>query len=182
MNAKLVALEEADTESFRTYASKIVENSKAMAEAFIKRGVKVVTGGSDNHLLLLDVTPFGLNGRMSETLLRECGITLNRNALPFDPNGPWYTSGLRLGSAALTTLGMGKEEMEEVADIITTVLSSARPVILTKGERAGEKSKIKAKVDKCVMEDAKNRVHALLSSFPLYPTLDLEWLEKEFIK
>ena len=182
MNAKLVALEEADTESFRTYASKIVENSKAMAEAFIKRGVKVVTGGSDNHLLLLDVTPFGLNGRMSETLLRECGITLNRNALPFDPNGPWYTSGLRLGSAALTTLGMGKEEMEEVADIITTVLSSARPVILTKGERAGEKSKIKAKVDKCVMEEAKNRVHALLSSFPLYPTLDLEWLEKEFIK
>lgn len=182
MNAKLVALEEADTESFRSYASKIVENSKAMAEAFIKRGVKVVTGGSDNHLLLLDVTPFGLNGRMSETLLRECGITLNRNALPFDPNGPWYTSGLRLGSAALTTLGMGKEEMEEVADIIITVLSSARPVILTKGERAGEKSKIKAKVDKCVMEEAKNRVHALLSSFPLYPTLDLEWLEKEFIK
>ena len=119
---------------------------------------------------------------MSETLLRECGITLNRNALPFDPNGPWYTSGLRLGSAALTTLGMGKEEMEEVADIITTVLSSARPVILTKGERAGEKSKIKAKVDKCVMEEAKNRVHALLSSFPLYPNLDLEWLEKEFIK
>ena len=182
MNAKLVALEEADTDSFRSYAEKIVENSKALSEAFIKRGVKVVTGGSDNHLLLLDVTPFGLNGRMSETLLRECGITLNRNALPFDPNGPWYTSGLRLGSAAVTTLGMEKEEMEEIADIITTVLSSAHPVVLTKGERAGEKSKIKAKADKSVMEEAKNRVHKLLSSFPLYPALDLEWLEKEFVK
>ena len=182
MNAKLVALEEADSDSFRSYASKIVENSKALAKAFMKRGVKVMTGGSDNHLLLLDVTPFGLNGRMSETILRECGITLNRNALPFDPNGPWYTSGLRLGSAAVTTLGMGEKEMEEIADIISFVLSSSRPVILTKGERKGEMSKIKAKADKSVMEEARNRVHALLSSFPLYPTLDLEWLEKEFIK
>ena len=182
MNAKLVALEEADSESFRSYASKIVENSKALAKAFMKRGVKVMTGGSDNHLLLLDVTPFGLNGRMSETILRECGITLNRNALPFDPNGPWYTSGLRLGSAAVTTLGMGEKEMEEIADIISFVLSSSHPVILTKGERKGEMSKIKAKADKSVMEEARNRVHALLSSFPLYPTLDLEWLEKEFIK
>ena len=182
MNAKLVALEEADSDSFRSYASKIVENSKALAKAFMKRGVKVMTGGSDNHLLLLDVTPFGLNGRMSETILRECGITLNRNALPFDPNGPWYTSGLRLGSAAVTTLGMGEKEMEEIADIISSVLSSSHPVILTKGERKGEMSKIKAKADKSVMEEARNRVHALLSSFPLYPTLDLEWLEKEFIK
>ena len=182
MNAKLVALEEADSDSFRSYASKIVENSKALAKAFMKRGVKVMTGGSDNHLLLLDVTPFGLNGRMSETILRECGITLNRNALPFDPNGPWYTSGLRLGSAAVTTLGMGEKEMEEIADIISFVLSSSHPVILTKGERKGEMSKIKAKADKSVMEEARNRVHALLSSFPLYPTLDLEWLEKEFIK
>lgn len=181
MNAKLVALEEADSEEFRSYSRRIVENSKALAEAFTKRGVKVVTGGSDNHLLLLDVTPFSLNGRMSESLLRECGITLNRNALPFDPNGPWYTSGLRLGSAAVTTLGMGKKEMEEIADIISSVLSSAKPVILTKGERAGEKSKIKAKAPKEVMDSAKERVRSLLSSFPLYPEIDLEWLEKEFL-
>ena len=72
--------------------------------------------------------------------------------------------------------------MEEIADIISTVLSSAHPVVLTKGERAGEKSKIKAKADKSVMEEAKNRVHKLLSPFPLYPALDLEWLEKEFVK
>lgn len=180
MNAKLVALKEADTPSFQDYARRIVENSKALSEAFIKRGVKVLTGGSDNHLLLLDVTPFGLNGRMAETLLRECGITLNRNALPYDVNGPWYTSGLRLGSAAVTTLGMGKSEMEEIADIITSVLSNARPVILTKGERAGEKSKNKAKAPKEVMESAKGRVESLLEKFLLYPEIDLDWLEAHF--
>ena len=158
----------------------IVENSRALASSFIKRGVKVATGGTDNHLLLIDVTPFGLNGRMAETLLRECGITLNRNALPFDPNGPWYTSGLRLGSAAVTTLGMGVKEMDEIADTITSVLSSARPVILQKGERAGEKSRNKAKAPKEIMESAKKRVEALLSSFLLYPELDLDWLMENF--
>lgn len=180
MNAKLVALKEAGSDSFKDYASRIVENSRALASSFIKRGVKVATGGTDNHLLLIDVTPFGLNGRMAETLLRECGITLNRNALPFDPNGPWYTSGLRLGSAAVTTLGMGVKEMDEIADIITSVLSSARPVILQKGERAGEKSRNKAKAPKEIMESAKKRVEALLSSFLLYPELDLDWLIENF--
>ena len=180
MNAKLVALKEAGSDSFKDYASRIVENSRALASSFIKRGVKVATGGTDNHLLLIDVTPFGLNGRMAETLLRECGITLNRNALPFDPNGPWYTSGLRLGSAAVTTLGMGVKEMDEIADIITSVLSSARPVILQKGERAGEKSRNKAKAPKEIMESAKKRVEALLSSFLLYPELDLDWLMENF--
>ena len=182
MNAKLVALKEAGKEDFRSYASRIVENARALSEAFVSRGVSVATGGTDNHLLLLDVTPFGLNGRMAEQILRDCGITLNRNALPFDPNGPWYTSGLRLGSAAVTTLGMGKKEMDEIARIITTVLSNASPVVLTKGERAGEKSRNKAKAPKSVMEEAKNSVRALLSSFPVYPEIDLEWLEKEYLE
>ncbi|MGN1163676.1 MAG: glycine hydroxymethyltransferase, partial [Candidatus Ornithospirochaeta sp.] len=181
MNAKLVALKEAEKVDFQLYAARIVENARALASSFVSRGVSVATGGTDNHLLLLDVTPFGLNGRMAEQILRGCGITLNRNALPFDPNGPWYTSGLRLGSAAVTTLGMGEKEMDEIADIITTVLSNASPAVLTKGERAGEKSRNRAKAPKSVMEEAKARVQALLSSFPVYPEMDLEWLEKEFV-
>ena len=130
--------------------------------------------------MLLDVTHFGLNGRQAESLLRECGITLNRNALPFDKNGPWYTSGLRLGTPAVTTLGMGEDEMREIASIIVYVLKNAKPAIITKGEKAGEVSKNRAKAPKEVIESAKERVLKLLSAFPLYPELDLEFLQREF--
>ena len=180
MAAKAIALEEAEKPEFRTYAERIVENARHLAASCIKEGIPVATGGTDNHLMLLDVRPFGLNGRQAESLLRECGITLNRNALPFDPNGPWYTSGLRIGTPALTTLGMGKKEMEEVASIIATVLRNAHPVRLTKGERAGELSKNKAKAADEVMEEARKRVLDLLGRFVLYPELDLAFLEKEF--
>ena len=180
MAAKAIALEEAEKPEFRTYAERIVENARHLAASCIKEGIPVATGGTDNHLMLLDVRPFGLNGRQAESLLRECGITLNRNALPFDPNGPWYTSGLRIGTPALTTLGMGKKEMEEVASIIATVLRNAHPVRLTKGERAGELSKNKAKAPDEVMEEARKRVLDLLGRFVLYPELDLAFLEKEF--
>lgn len=181
MNAKLIALTEASKPEFKDYAKRIVDNARALASSCIKKGIPIATGGTDNHLMLLDVTPFGLNGRQAESLLRECGITLNRNALPFDKNGPWYTSGLRVGTPAVTTLGMGEKEMEEIADIIFTVLSNAESVTLTKGERAGEKSKNKAKAPKSVMEDAKKRVKHLLDTFLLYPELDLEFLEEEFL-
>ena len=180
MAAKAVALEEAERPEFRTYAAAIVENARHLAASCIKEGIPVATGGTDNHLMLLDVTPFGLNGRQAESLLRECGITLNRNALPFDPNGPWYTSGLRIGTPALTTLGMGKPEMEEVASIIALVLRNAHPVKLTKGEHAGEISRNRAKAPEEIMNEAKTRVEALLGRFVLYPELDLEFLEKEF--
>ncbi len=151
-----------------------------MAEEFIALGVKVLTGGTDNHLMLIDVSELGLNGRMAESVLRECGITLNRNALPFDKNGAWYTSGLRIGTAAVTTLGMGESEMREIASIITSVLKNAEPVVLTKGEKAGEKSKNKAKVRAEVKADARKRVAELLEKYPLYKELDLEYLEKCF--
>ncbi len=180
MAAKAVALEEAEKPSFREYAAAIVRNSKRLASSCIKEGIPVATGGTDNHLMLLDVRPFGLNGRQAESLLRECGITLNRNALPFDPNGPWYTSGLRIGTPALTTLGMGEKEMDEVASIIAMVLRDAHPVRLTKGEKAGELSRNRAKASDGVMEEARNRVGSLLSRFVLYPELDLGFLEKEF--
>ncbi len=180
MAAKAIALEEAEKDSFRNYASSIVKNAKALADAFIKDGAPVATDGTDNHLMLLDVTHFGLNGRQAESLLRECGITLNRNALPFDKNGPWYTSGLRLGTPAVTTLGMGEDEMKEIASIIVHVLNNAKPAIITKGEKAGEVSKNRAKAPKEVIESAKERVLKLLDTFPLYPELDLDFLQKEF--
>ncbi len=180
MGAKLVALREAESEDFREYAHKIVENSSYLASAFMEKGAQILTGGTDNHLMLLDVSPYGLNGRQAESLVRECGITLNRNALPFDRNGAWYTSGLRIGTAAVTTLGMGKEEMDEIASIITKVLSSAEPLVLTKGEHKGEISRNRVKVAPDVKKEARERVKALLDAFPLYRELDLEALEKYF--
>lgn len=178
--AKAIAFSEALRPDFKKYAHSIVKNARALADALIKEGVPVLTGGTDNHLMLIDVTPFGLNGRMAESLMRDAGITLNRNALPFDLNGPWYTSGLRLGTPAVTTLGMEESDMKEIASIIATVLKNAHPVILTKGENAGKESKNKAKVDKTILEDAKARVKSLLERHLLYPELDLDFLEKEF--
>lgn len=180
MNAKLIALKEAESESYREYAHKIVENSSYLAQSFIDKGASVLTGGTDNHLMLIDVSRYGLNGRQAESVLRECGITLNRNALPFDKNGPWYTSGLRIGTAAVTTLGMGKDEMDEIASIIVSVLSSSESAVITKGEKKGELSRNRAHVAKEIKEDAKRRVLSLLERFPLYKELDLDYLEKCF--
>ena len=87
----------------------------------------MLTGGTDNHLMLIDVTEFGLTGRQAESIMRDAGITLNRNSLPFDANGPWYTSGLRIGTPALTTLGMGEGEMAEIASVFKLLLSASRP-------------------------------------------------------
>jgi glycine hydroxymethyltransferase len=181
MAAKAIALTEASKDSFKIYASNIVKNSDAMAKEFISKGVSVATGGTDNHLMLLDVAKtFDLNGRQAEQVLRNSGITLNRNALPFDVNGPWYTSGLRIGTPAVTTLNMGVEQMKEIADIITSVLANSKPAIITKGKNAGNPSKSRAICDKKVQASAKDRVKALLDEFLLYPTLDLEFLQKHF--
>ena len=179
--AKAVAFTEALRPEFKEYAARIVENAKALSSYLIEEGVPVLTGGTDNHLMLIDVTPFGLNGRMAESLMRDAGITLNRNALPFDPNGPWYTSGLRIGTPAVTTLGMGDEDMREIASIIADVLKNAHPLILTKGENSGKPSKNRAKVGKEILDDARERVEKLLGKHLLYPELDLDFLEREFL-
>ena len=143
-------------------------------------GLTVLTGGTDNHLLRIDVTPFNLTGRQAETLLRDAGITLNRNTIPFDPNGPWYTSGLRVGTPALTTLGMGSEEMQEIGAVMGNVLTHARPLKFTKGRNAGQYSKVQYRVQGGVLEDAQQRIGNLLARFPLYPELDLAYLQKAF--
>lgn len=179
--AKAVALTEAAKPEYQEYAAKIVENSKALAAYCMDEGITVATGGTDNHLFLLDVRSFGLNGRQAESLMREAGITCNRNALPFDPNGPWYTSGLRMGTAALTTLGMGDAEMKEIASIIKMLLSSTTPATIKSGKNAGKKSKAKYDIDPSVVEKARERVNVLLEKYPLYPELDLEFMKEKFV-
>jgi len=170
MAAKAVALREALAPDFRHYAASVVDNARALAADLVRRGGHVVTGGTDNHLVLLDVArSYGLTGRQAESVLRECGLTVNRNALPFDPNGPWYTSGLRLGTAAVTTLGMGAAEMAEIAGIAAQVLGAARPRPTADGTpgRAGYD------LDPAVRHAARSRVRDLLDRHPLYPGIDL---------
>ena len=168
MAAKAVAFREALSPSFQTYAKRIVENSAALAEACQSEGMRVLTGGTDNHLLLVDVAKsFGLTGRQGEAALRECHMTLNRNSLPSDPNGPWYTSGLRIGTPAATTRGMGREEMREIAAIAKLVLAATKPTLTPQGAP----SQAKFTVDPSVAETARGRVSAMLARFPLYPEL-----------
>jgi glycine hydroxymethyltransferase len=180
--AKAVAFTEANKPEFREYAARIVENSRALAAALMDEGMRLSSDGTDNHLMLLDVTGFGLNGRQAESVLRECGVTLNRNALPEDPNGPWYTSGLRIGTPGVTTLGMGPGEMKEIASIIKLVLSNTKAQILTSGKNEGKPSKAKYDIDPSVVKEAVQRVKALLDSFVLYPELDLDFLTKKFLQ
>ncbi|GIW40981.1 MAG: serine hydroxymethyltransferase [Candidatus Binatia bacterium] len=166
--AKAVALEEASRPEFRDYARRVVENAATLAEALLERGVRVMTGGTDNHIVLLDVRPFGLTGRQAEAALREAGLTLNRNVIPQDPNGSWYTSGLRLGTPAVTTLGMGREEMREIASILCDVLSATRPESV-----GGKASKARYVCDEKVRARAAERARDLLGRFPLYPQIEL---------
>jgi glycine hydroxymethyltransferase len=178
--AKAIALTEANAPEFKLYAQKIVENSRALAQACIDEEMKVATGGTDNHLMLIDVRSFSLTGRQAESALRECAVTLNRNSLPFDPNGPWYTSGLRIGTPAVTTLGMGQREMKEIASIIKMVLANTKPEISASGENAGKPSKAKYSIDEKAKTDARARIKNLLDRYPVYPQLDLALLQKYF--
>lgn len=182
MAAKAIAFQEASTPAFQTYAAKIVQNAQALAQGMIDQGMTVLTGGTDNHLLQINVTPFGLNGRQAEAALREANITLNRNTIPFDPNGPWYTSGLRVGTPALTTLGMGTEDMKEIAGVFKSILSNTRPTKITKGAQAGEMSKARYKIDDATLSNTQKTVATLLDRYPLYPELDLNYLQQAFGK
>ncbi len=119
---KAVAFGEALTHEFKEYQKKIVENSKAMAEAFLKEGIDLVSGGTDNHLMLLDLRSLNVTGKDAEHNLDEVGITVNKNAIPNDPQSPFITSGIRIGTAAVTTRGMGVEDMKEIAHLIALTL------------------------------------------------------------
>ncbi len=173
MAAKAVALAEASRPSFQTYAASVVDNARVLAEGLVVGGVPVVTGGTDNHLVLVDVRPFGLTGRQAESALRAAGITLNRNVVPDETNGPWYTSGLRLGTPAVTTLGMGADEMTELADVLTTVLHATSAGLVASGPNKGKPSLVQFRLDGSIAEAARSRVADLLARHPLYPEIQL---------
>jgi len=127
MAAKAVALAEARRPSFQTYARAVAENAVALADGLSRRGARLITGGTENHLVLIDVSSYGITGRQAESALLDSGIVTNRNAIPADPNGAWYTSGIRIGTPALTTRGLGTAEMDEVAGLIDRVLATTEP-------------------------------------------------------
>jgi len=170
MAAKAVAFQEASRPDFKTYAKNIVNNARALADALIERGIDVLTGGTDNHIVLFDVTKFGLTGRQAEIALRRARITANRNAIPFDENGPWYTSGIRLGTPAVTTLRMGTDEMGVIADAIYTILSNTKPAIVEKTQKPSRAQSI---TEERAMEKSASQIRELLQSHPLYPEIQL---------
>jgi glycine hydroxymethyltransferase len=166
MAAKAVAFAEARQPSFAQYASAIVANANALAEGLKKRGVTVVSNGTSNHIVLLDVaTSFGLTGRQAESALLDSGVVTNRNSIPRDPNGAWYTSGIRMGTPALTTLGFGPDELDEIAEVITTALRATTPANAT--------AKAKYVLDEQVAAASRQRCADLLARHPLYPGIEL---------
>ena len=149
--AKAVAFHEASQPAFRTYASNIVANAQAMADALAAQGLRIVSGGTDNHMVLVDLRNFEVTGKVAQEALDLAGITTNKNAIPNDPAKPFVTSGLRLGSAAVTTAGMGTDEMVQIAEMIATVL--------------------RAPDDAAVLDAVRAQANALCARFVPYPDL-----------
>jgi glycine hydroxymethyltransferase len=161
--AKAIAFKEANTTAFQAYAHQIVKNAQALAGELMARGVKITTDGTDNHLMVCDVaSTFGLTGRQAETALREAYFTVNRNSVPFDVQGPWYTSGVRIGTPAVTTLGMKEPEMKQIAEQIVLLLRATKPA---------PDSRAKVEIDPKILTGVQKQVDALLERFPLYPEL-----------
>lgn len=151
--AKAVAFGEALQPSFKNYAQAVVDNARALAARLQKHGLSIVSGGTDTHLMLVDVRPKGLTGKTAEAVLEEANITCNKNGIPFDPEKPTVTSGVRLGTPAATTRGFGVSEFEKVGDLIAEVLDAAN-----EGENARH----------AVCEKVKSEVASLCQAFPIY--------------
>ncbi len=124
--AKAVALKEAMGEDFRSYQQRVVENAKTLAAELINRGFSIISGGTDNHLMLIDLTNKNITGKEADEALDKAGITVNKNAIPYDERPPAVTSGIRLGTPCITTRGMGKAEMVEIADLISSVINNSK--------------------------------------------------------
>ena len=170
MAGKAVALAEARQPSFQDYAQQIADNAKALAEGLLKRGATLVTGGTDNHIVLLDVaSSFGLTGRQAEGALIDSGVVTNRNSISRDPNGAWYTSGIRLGTPALTSRGFTTSDMDVVAGLIADALAATKPVMTS----AGAPGKAKYTIADGVAERTQAAADELLGNHPLYPGLEL---------
>jgi glycine hydroxymethyltransferase len=150
--AKAVALGEALQPSFKEYARNVVVNAKALAEALIEEGLNIVSGGTDNHLMLIDTRSLNITGKVAEHVLDSVAITVNKNAIPFDPTSPFVTSGIRIGTPAITTRGMGVEAMKTIAEVIALTLKNPE--------------------DQATLEKARGIVAKLTSQYPLYPTVE----------
>ncbi|NMG57569.1 serine hydroxymethyltransferase [Geitlerinema sp. P-1104] len=149
--AKAVAFGEALKPEFKTYSGQVIENAQAMAGQLQERGLKIVSNGTDNHLMLVDLRSAKMTGKRADALVSDVNITANKNTVPFDPESPFVTSGLRLGSPAMTTRGMGVEEFKEIANIIADRLLNPD--------------------DAAVADTCRQRVASLCQQFPLYPHL-----------
>jgi glycine hydroxymethyltransferase len=169
MAAKAVAFAEARQPAFQTYAQNVADNAVALAEGLMKRGVTLVTNGTENHIVLLDVSSYGITGRQAESALLDSGIVTNRNSVPRDPNGAWYTSGVRIGTPALTSRGFGADDFDRVAELIVDVLSSTTPATT----KEGKPGKAKYVLADGVADKTKSAAAELLTANPLYPGLDL---------
>ena len=150
--AKAVAFGEALEDSFTDYAKQIIKNAKALANELIKYEFNIISGGTDNHLMLIDLTNKNITGKQAENALGEAGITVNKNMVPFDERSPFVTSGIRIGTPAATTRGMKEEEMKKIAGLINKVIDKID--------------------DKKSLIDIKEEVKKLCSNFPLYPELN----------
>ena len=146
--AKAVAFKEALTPEFRKYQTQIVKNAKALAEALIRKGFKIVSGGTDTHLMLVDLRNKRLTGDVAEEVLDKAGITVNKNSIPHDPEKPFVTSGIRLGTPALTTRGMVEEDMKKIAELMSDALDH--------------------RYDDDYLDSLKKEVRNLTKRFPLY--------------
>ena len=160
---------EARQPAFATYAQQIADNAKSLADGFLSHDATLVTGGTDNHLVLLDVSSFGLTGRQAESALLDSGIVTNRNSVPFDPNGAWYTSGIRIGTPALTSRGFGADEFDRVADLMIDVLRHTSPGTTS----TGASSKASYVLEDGVADSTRAAAAELLDANPLYPGLDI---------
>lgn len=152
--SKAVALGEALQPSFKTYAENVVKNAKVLAETLLGEGLNLVSGGTDNHLMLIDTRNLNITGKDAEHVLDSIGITVNKNAIPFDPTSPFVTSGIRIGTPAVTSRGMDEEAMKAIGRIIALVLKNPK--------------------DEAVLAKARGQVAELTDKFPIYPELSYE--------
>lgn len=151
--AKAVAFGEALKPEFKTYSAQVIANAQALGEGLKQRGFKLVSDGTDNHLILVDLRSIGMTGKEADRLVSEINITANKNTVPFDPESPFVTSGLRLGSPAMTTRGLGETDFTEIANIVADRLLNPQ--------------------DEAIKSDCLRRVAQLCDRFPLYPHLKI---------
>jgi len=168
--AKAVAFHEALQPEFQTYAHNVVQNAQIFAKTLTDLGFRIQSGGTDNHLVIVNLADTPINGRQAEKALIQAKISCNRNAVINDPNGPWYTSGIRFGTPALTSRGLGPDEMVEIAHIVADLLISAKPGISPKTK---QESKALVELSQDVLEKSYERIENILARFPLYPEIEI---------